>query len=151
MIILKSGKQQEGNQPKSKMAATSSNLFLANAIMTLFFGVTGSLAPLFLVEQYGASIDAFSQMIVRCYAVMSFAYGFAMLQLRTVAQAESTLVLMSTIFNVGLVVSHVHAHVTKAGLNNMIWVGLFQHLVLSLWSLWILITNKKLAADKKTE
>ena len=131
---------------------TARNLFVGNVCATLPFGVAAFLAPSFVFQQFGVTLDAASQVVTRGYAAAALAYGFIMLQLRDVPEAEPTLLRASAIFNVAEVLLQGHAATAKtAGFNDMIWVTLLQHLVLGVWSVWLLLAHNKKSTTTKAD
>lgn len=129
---------------------SSSALFLANAVMTVPFGVLGLAAPSFAFGQFGlTNIGPSTQVLIRGYAAAALGYGVLVVQLRLVPQAEWAVLWASAIFNLAETVLQGHAIRSKAGFNGMLWTTFLGHAVLGLWSVrLLLLTGKKNAATK---
>ena len=122
------------------------NLFLANASLTIPFGVVGLVAPAFTFAQFGlVDIDVATQTLVRGYASAALGFGVVMWQLNDVPQAEHALLMASMVFNLAEAALQSHAVMSHAGFNNMVWTTLLSHGALGLWSVYEIISrwNKK--------
>jgi predicted DNA repair protein MutK len=132
---------------------SSSSLFLANAAMTITFGVVGLAAPAVTFGQFGLSnISEATQVLIRGYGAAALGYGILVLQLRSVPQAERAVLWASAIFNVAEVALQGHAIQSQAGFNNMVWTTFLGHTVLGIWSVVRLLpTGKKSAVGAKND
>jgi len=121
----------------------SSLLFLLNACLTLPVGVVGLFFPGFLFSQFGADLDPSCKALVRGYMSTLLGYGSMMAQLRSSNHVEYEFLVASAVFNLAETVLQMHAVVSKAGFNYMIWSTISAHGVLGVWSLWNLSRHKK--------
>jgi hypothetical protein len=120
----------------------SSKLFLANAFLTLSFGVPGILFPSFVFGQFGlTNLEDTTLTLIRGYASACLGYGVAMLLLGKVAAVERGLLVSSLVFNGTETMLQLHAAVAVDGYNSMVYGTLLSHLVLAVWTLWNLVTG----------
>lgn len=115
---------------------SSSNLFSANAFLTLSFGAPGVLFPAFVFGQFGLTdLEGTTLSLIRGYAASCLGYGLAMLMLGKVVSAERGLLISSLVFNGTETMLQLHAVLVVDGFNSMIWTTLLSHAVLAVWSL----------------
>jgi hypothetical protein len=122
---------------------SSSQLFLANAAMTLGFAVGGYVAPVFTFAQFGLNLGPPEAALVRGYAAACLGYGSMMLGLKDLLPAEHVMIAASTIFNVAETLLQGHAIFANTGFSNTIWATFLGHSGLAVWSLWRLAGYKK--------
>ena len=128
------------------------NLFLANASLTIPFGVVGLVAPAFTFGQFGlVDIDVATKTLVRGYASAALGFGLVAWQLRDVPQAEHALLVASMVFNLAEAVLQSHAVASQAGFNNMVWTTLLSHGALGLWSVYKFISQLKNKTGKEKD
>jgi len=131
---------------------STSNLFLANAVATLPFGVVGYIAPAFTFAQFGLSIEDGTPeaALIRGYAATALGYGCMMAGLRdSQGQAQLIMVIASMLFNMAEFLLQGHAILENTGFKDMVWVTMLLHGVLAAWSVWQFLKYKKPAEKKK--
>jgi hypothetical protein len=125
---------------------SSNALFLANAALTVPFGVLGLAEPALAFGQFGlTNMGASTRVLIRGYAAAALGYGTLVMQLRSVPQAEWAVLWASAVFNLAEMALQGHAIQSNAGFNQVIWTTFLGHAFLGVWSVRLLLTGKNTA------
>jgi hypothetical protein len=119
------------------------NLFLANAALTIPFGIIALVAPAFTFEVFGVqNIDFALQSIIRGYGSAALGYGIIMYQSQNIPHVHHRSFLVGSIaFNITEIILQGNVTLTpNSGINNMIWTTFLSHTFLGLWSLYYFLT-----------
>jgi hypothetical protein len=125
---------------------SSSRLCIANAVLTVPWGVSGLAVPAPAFRVFGLKdLEDTTIPVIRAYGATALAYGIAMLLLRDKAkedkEVEKPLLISSSAFNCAQMGLQLHAVLNVAGFNNVVWVPVVAHGILALWSVKNLISG----------
>jgi hypothetical protein len=119
-------------------------LFIANAVLTLPFGVAGLIAPVAVFAGFGIALDSGAQLIARGYAATSIGYGCIYFLLRDNSDSGviKALLLASLLFN--LIETVIQSMGGAMGIASpAVWGTVLAHAIMSLFSAWAFLKKQK--------
>lgn len=110
-------------------------LFIANAVLTLPFGIAALIAPVAVFAGFGIALDPGAQLIARGYAATCIGYGCIFLLLRKNKSAEVTKALLSGSILFNLIETLIQGMAGMTGTASPgIWGTVLAHAVMTLLS-----------------
>jgi hypothetical protein len=119
-------------------------LFIANAVLTLPFGIAGLIAPVAVFSGFGIALDPGAQLIARGYAATSIGYGIIFLFLRENSNPTVSKALLSASILFNLIEALIQGIGGTAGTASpAIWGTVSAHAIMTLLGILAFLKQNK--------